>query len=65
MMLRYVIIIAVVPAGVRQRTVPGSGRRTGLRVVSPGFVSEGFTPNNWVIEYRDTDRRKLENHDTL
>lgn len=34
---------AVVPAGVWQRTVPGSGDALVSCVVSPGFVFEGFT----------------------
>lgn len=34
---------AVVPAGVWQRTVPGSGDALASCVVSPGFVFEGFT----------------------
>ncbi|KAB8288078.1 hypothetical protein DSM100688_1188 [Bifidobacterium ramosum] len=34
---------AVVPAGVWQRTVPGTGDALVSCVVSPGFVFEGFT----------------------
>ena len=34
---------AVVPAGIWQRTVPGTGDALVSCVVSPGFVFEGFT----------------------
>lgn len=38
-----IVAHAIVPAGVWQRTVPGSGDALVSCVVSPGFVFEGFT----------------------